>query len=311
MLRSMPGEAQRTWLVQFYTPWCGRCRKFHDAWSELAAATPGQRSADAELRLARLDAAASPAVIARFGLRGFPAFLLFDGAQFRRYRGELSLAGLQSFVGSGGGSAHPEAVREASAEFAPTTFRADEQTDRQLMTELGPRRAPASPPALARSHADGPPASPRRPLARVGLLPARHPARLLLQPAPLRLRALVRPVRPRSSEAGGGKERGQKEEIRLSRPPRCPRHAAVCLRLMAVIPRNLNVSKLRFRRFTPGARQPTKPSRASRLNVNAAAALLPRPGHTATAHLRHYPPQASRGSPRVARDIAICRHATL
>ena len=56
MLRSMPGEAQRTWLVQFYTPWCGRCRKFHDAWSELAEATPGQRSADAELRLARLDA---------------------------------------------------------------------------------------------------------------------------------------------------------------------------------------------------------------------------------------------------------------
>ena len=232
VLRSMPGEAQRTWLVQFYTPWCGRCRKFHDAWSELAAATPGQRSADAELRLARLDAAASPAVIARFGLRGFPAFLLFDGAQFRRYRGELSLAGLQSFVGSGGGSAHPEAVREASAEFAPTTFRADEQTDRQLMTELGPRRAPASP-ALARSHADGPPASPRRTLARVGLLHARHPARLLLQPAPLRLRALVRPVRPRSSEAGGGKERGQKEEIRLSLLPRCRRHPAVCLRLMA------------------------------------------------------------------------------
>ena len=240
VLRSMPGEAQRTWLVQFYTPWCGRCRKFHDAWSELAAATPGQRSADAELRLARLDAAASPAVIARFGLRGFPAFLLFDGAQFRRYRGELSLAGLQSFVGSGGGSAHPEAVRGESAEFAlrpfdlrRSTFGADEQADRQLMTELGPRRAPASP-ALARSHADGPPTSPRRPLARDGLLPARHPARLLLQCAPLRLRALMRPVRPRSSEAGAGKERRQKEEIRLSGPPRCPRHPAVCLRWMAV-----------------------------------------------------------------------------
>jgi len=135
VLRSMPGEAQRTWLVQFYTPWCGRCRKFHDAWSEL-------------------DAAASPAVIGRFGLRGFPAFLLFDGAQFHRYRGELSLAGLQSFVGSGGGSAHPEAVREASAEFAPTTFRADEQTDRQLMTELGPRRPPRRRPLPDRTLTD-------------------------------------------------------------------------------------------------------------------------------------------------------------
>ena len=157
MLRSTPGEAQRTWLVQFYTPWCGRCRKFHDAWSELAAATPGQRSAAAELRLARLDAAASPAVIGRFGLRGFPAFLLFDGAQFHRYRGELSLAGLQSFVGSGGGSAHPEAVREASAEFAPTTFRADEQTDRQLMTELGPHRPPHRRPLPDRTLTDRPP----------------------------------------------------------------------------------------------------------------------------------------------------------
>ena len=157
MLRSTPGEAQRTWLVQFYTPWCSRCRKFHDAWSELAAATPGQRSAAAELRLARLDAAASPAVIGRFGLRGFPAFLLFDGAQFHRYRGELSLAGLQSFVGSGGGSAHPEAVREASAEFAPTTFRADEQTDRQLMTELGPHRPPHRRPLPDRTLTDRPP----------------------------------------------------------------------------------------------------------------------------------------------------------
>ena len=157
VLRSTPGEAQRTWLVQFYTPWCSRCRKFHDAWSELAAATPGQRSAAAELRLARLDAAASPAVIGRFGLRGFPAFLLFDGAQFHRYRGELSLAGLQSFVGSGGGSAHPEAVREASAEFAPTTFRADEQTDRQLMTELGPHRPPHRRPLPDRTLTDRPP----------------------------------------------------------------------------------------------------------------------------------------------------------
>ena len=138
-LRGLPGEVQRTWLVQFYTPWCGRCRKFHAAWSELAAATPDQRSAAAELRLARLDAAANPAVIGRFGLRGFPAFLLLNGEQFHRYRGELSLAGLQSFVGSGGGGANPEAVREASAEFAPT-FRTDEQTDRQLMTELGPYR---------------------------------------------------------------------------------------------------------------------------------------------------------------------------
>jgi len=135
VLRSMPGEAQRGWLVQFYTPWCGRCRKFHAAWSELATATPDQRGAAAELRLARLDAAASTTVIERFGIRTFPEFLLFNGAHFHRYRGELSLAGLQSFVGSGGGGGSPETVREASTGVAPSALRPDELTDRQL--ELG------------------------------------------------------------------------------------------------------------------------------------------------------------------------------
>ena len=150
LLRSIPGEAQVGWLVQFYTPWCGRCREFGAEWGKLAESTD-QRSPDASLRLATLDAFDSTAVIRRFGIRSFPEFLLLNGSEFHRFRGELSLPRLQAFASSGGGDGTPETIRHASEDFALKKFRADIPAEKQEQTELGAASRATLPPACPRA----------------------------------------------------------------------------------------------------------------------------------------------------------------
>ena len=138
LVLAMPAEAQQAaaWLVQFYTPWCARCRRFEAEWGALAASTD-QRGPDSRVRLARLDASDSTAAIKRFKLKGFPEFLLFNGSSYHRLRGEPSLPRLQAFVSGGGGTSTPEAVRAPSAKFALNQLGDEAADEEQQLTQLG------------------------------------------------------------------------------------------------------------------------------------------------------------------------------
>jgi thioredoxin 2 len=62
-------------LVDFYADWCGPCKMMAPVLDELASQHAGS------LLVAKLDTDRWPEVAGRFGIRGIPTLILFDGGR--------------------------------------------------------------------------------------------------------------------------------------------------------------------------------------------------------------------------------------
>ncbi len=64
-------------LVEFYTEWCGYCKKQHPELEELGKVWIGQ-----------LDADINPDIAAKYNVNAFPTFIIFkDGNNIERFSG--------------------------------------------------------------------------------------------------------------------------------------------------------------------------------------------------------------------------------
>ncbi|XP_056593726.1 protein disulfide-isomerase TMX3 isoform X2 [Triplophysa dalaica] len=57
------------WLVDFYAPWCGYCKKLEPVWQEVGAELTRSGS---PVRVGKMDATAYSGVASEFGVRGYP-----------------------------------------------------------------------------------------------------------------------------------------------------------------------------------------------------------------------------------------------
>jgi thioredoxin 2 len=81
-------------LVDFYADWCGPCRMMAPVLDELAQRRAG------EVLVLKLDTDANPATASRFGIRGIPTVVAFQGGNERsRQVGVADLKALEGLAG--------------------------------------------------------------------------------------------------------------------------------------------------------------------------------------------------------------------
>jgi protein disulfide-isomerase-like protein len=93
------------WLVEFYAPWCGHCKRFAPTYEKVAETLHAQSRADLAkdpgaraVRVAKVDGSADRALASRFNIRGYPTFFLVDGWDVYEYEGDRTLEDLVDFA---------------------------------------------------------------------------------------------------------------------------------------------------------------------------------------------------------------------
>uniref|UniRef100_UPI00398E9A91 protein disulfide-isomerase TMX3-like isoform X2 n=1 Tax=Pristiophorus japonicus TaxID=55135 RepID=UPI00398E9A91 len=72
------------WLVDFYAPWCGHCKKLEPIWDEVAAE---MHTLGSPVKVGKMDATVYAGVASEFGVRGYPTIKLLKGDLAYNYRG--------------------------------------------------------------------------------------------------------------------------------------------------------------------------------------------------------------------------------
>nr|XP_046227168.1 protein disulfide-isomerase TMX3 isoform X1 [Scatophagus argus] len=72
------------WLVDFYAPWCGYCKKLEPIWHEVGAEL---KRSGSPVRVGKMDATAYSGMASEFGVRGYPTIKLLKGDLAYNYKG--------------------------------------------------------------------------------------------------------------------------------------------------------------------------------------------------------------------------------
>ncbi|KAH7476189.1 hypothetical protein PRIC1_000199 [Phytophthora ramorum] len=101
------GATTGDWLVEFYAPWCGHCKKLEPIYETVANDLKG------EVNVAKVDVTANSELGKRFGIRGFPTVLHFSHGKSYKFAGKRTLEELSAFARGGFKSVEGEVVSGA------------------------------------------------------------------------------------------------------------------------------------------------------------------------------------------------------
>ncbi|CEG37496.1 protein disulfide-isomerase domain [Plasmopara halstedii] len=92
----LPGKGP--WLIKFYAPWCGHCKRLAPTWTKLSRTL---KETGSNVRVAKVDCTVHRRVCSRFGVNGYPSLFYLNDGQVYRYKGGRTLPAFLDFVESG------------------------------------------------------------------------------------------------------------------------------------------------------------------------------------------------------------------
>jgi len=82
------------WLIEFYAPWCGHCKRLAPIWEELATKSKGN------FHVAKVDCTVETATCTNLGVRGYPTVKFFNAGKKHDYQGARTVEEFTKFVES-------------------------------------------------------------------------------------------------------------------------------------------------------------------------------------------------------------------
>ncbi|KAL7644407.1 UNVERIFIED_CONTAM: hypothetical protein RMT77_005238 [Armadillidium vulgare] len=72
-----------TWIIMFYAPWCGHCKKLEPIWNHVA-----QTLYNTEIRTGKVDCTRFTGLATHFKIKGFPTIMFIKGDSYEIYKGD-------------------------------------------------------------------------------------------------------------------------------------------------------------------------------------------------------------------------------
>lgn len=87
-------KSKELWVVEFFAPWCGHCKKLAPEWKKASINLKGK------VKLGHVDCEADKTLMSRFNVEGFPTILVFGADKDRpsKYEGARSASAIESFA---------------------------------------------------------------------------------------------------------------------------------------------------------------------------------------------------------------------
>ncbi|KAL7218855.1 hypothetical protein ACSBR2_012016 [Camellia fascicularis] len=87
-------KSKELWIVEFFAPWCGHCKKLAPEWKKAASNLKGK------VKLGHVDCDAEKSLMSRFNVQGFPTILVFgaDKDSPFPFEGARTASAIESFA---------------------------------------------------------------------------------------------------------------------------------------------------------------------------------------------------------------------
>ncbi|KAK4790650.1 hypothetical protein SAY86_017954 [Trapa natans] len=87
-------KSKELWIMEFFAPWCGHCKKLAPEWKKAANNLKGK------VKLGHVDCDSEKSLMSRFNVQGFPTIMVFgaDKSSPIPYEGARTAAAIESFA---------------------------------------------------------------------------------------------------------------------------------------------------------------------------------------------------------------------
>ncbi|KAJ3432711.1 protein disulfide-isomerase c17h9.14c-related [Anaeramoeba flamelloides] len=114
------------WLIKFFAPWCGHCKRMAPAFEEAA------KKLDGEVKVGGVDCTENKDICSKFGVRGYPTIKFFyDGKEFTKYSGDRSVDNFVEFSNEKAKEAQEQPKEEEKEEV-----KEEEEEEKEYVKEL-------------------------------------------------------------------------------------------------------------------------------------------------------------------------------